>query len=44
MGHPRVSVGESILLRNRERTKENDGFKMTALECSLSLISDDLEA
>ena len=37
MGHPRLSVGESILLihalqRNFERTIENDGFNMNALE------------
>ena len=47
MGHPRLSVGESIMLihaqrtviygvvivsRNLERTNENDGFKMAALE------------
>ena len=47
MGHPRLSVGESIPIihahrtvnygvvivsRNLERTNENDGFKMTALE------------
>ena len=47
MGHPRLSVGESILfihaqrtvnygvvivIRNLERTNENYGFKITALE------------
>ena len=45
MGHPRLSIGESILFihnygvvmvsRNIERANENDGFKMTALENAL---------
>ena len=49
MGHPRLSVGESILFihacvnyvvvvsRNLERANENDGFKMTALESCIKL-------
>ena len=56
MDHPRLAVGESILLytrpmhalqrtviygvvivsKNLERTNENDGFKMTALEGRMS--------
>ena len=56
MRHPRLSMGESMLLihakrtviygvvivsRNLEhveRTNENDGFKMTALECQLTFV------
>ena len=54
MGHPCLSVGESILLihaqrtviydvvivsKNLERTNENDGFKMTALENSINVFN-----
>ena len=44
MGHPRLLVGEPILLIHAQRTashchlrrgNENDGFKMTALESSV---------